>query len=423
MTNHTVSTTTRQGKVIGQHSGQTNVFRAIPYAAPPVGPLRFAPPSPPAAYTELDCTKSGPLAPQLPSRLEDVMGPLNQPQSEDCLHLTIWTPALDKRKRPVVIWLHGGAWQSGGGAPDWYSGEKLAALGDIVVVAPNYRLAALGWLYVPGMPANLGLLDQEAAIQWVAENIESFGGDPSAITLMGQSAGGSCIAGLLSREPLFSRAILQSASLGRGFRPAHEAALLGQKVLEAAGARNLEQARALPYHELLQAQRAPAVLEALKSDEIGRALFCPVIDGETITGSIEEIRQSSAGKADILIGYTRNEMAAFPNVQINDASQAAGDQVFGAASRDWAQAAREQGRSAWVYRFDHAPTQRYGACHCIELPFVFGTLDAFAAAPMLAGTTAEDAARLTSRIQSNWITFIRDGSVDWPQFPQVEILA
>lgn len=423
MTSHTVSTTTRQGKVIGLHTGQTNVFRAIPYAAPPVGPLRFAPPSPPAAYTELDCTRPGPLAPQLPSRLEDVMGPLNHPQSEDCLHLTVWTPALDKRKRPVVIWLHGGAWQSGGGAPDWYSGEKLAALGDIVVVAPNYRLAALGWLYVPGMPANLGLLDQEAAIQWVAENIESFGGDPSAITLMGQSAGGSCIAGLLSRKPLFSRAILQSASLGRGFRPAHEASLLGQKVLEAAGAQNLEQARALPYRELLQAQRAPAVLEALKSDEIGRALFCPVIDGEVIAGSIEEIREGNAGKADVLIGYTRNEMAAFPNVQVDDASQAAGDQVFGAPSRDWAQAACAQGRSAWVYRFDHAPTPRYGACHCIELPFVFGTLDAFGSAPMLAGTTADDAARLTERIQSNWITFIRDGSVDWPQFPQVEILA
>src|SRR5690606_19605900 len=324
MTSHTVSTTTRQGKVIGLHTGQTNVFRAIPYAAPPVGPLRFAPPSPSAAYTELDCTRPGPLAPQLPSRLEDVMGPLNHPQSEDCLHLTVWTPALDKRKRPVVIWLHGGAWQSGGGAPDWYSGEKLAALGDIVVVAPNYRLAALGWLYVPGMQANLGLLDQEAAIQWVVDNIENFGGDPSAITLMGQSAGGSCIAALLGRKPMFRRAILQSASLGRGFRSSDEAALLGHRVLEAAGAKSIEEARALPYSALLQAQRAPAVLEALKSDEIGRALFCPVIDGEVITDTVEQIRERCAGQADVLIGYTLNEMAAFPNVRIDAASQAAG---------------------------------------------------------------------------------------------------
>ncbi|MBB5213472.1 carboxylesterase/lipase family protein [Parapusillimonas granuli] len=423
MTTHTVSTTTRQGKVIGLYTGQANVFRAIPYAAAPVGPLRFAPPAPPVPYTELDCTRPGPLAPQLPSRLEDVMGPLNDPQAEDCLHLTIWTPAPDKRKRPVVVWLHGGAWQSGGGAPDWYSGEKLAALGDIVVVAPNYRLAALGWLYVPGMPANLGLLDQEAAVRWVAENIENFGGDPSAITLMGQSAGGSCIAAMLGRNPLFSRAILQSASLGRGFRSADEAAVLGRKVLEAAGARNLEEARALPCQDLLRAQRAPAVLEALKSDEIGRALFCPVVDGDVITGHMDDIRRSSAGKADVLIGYTRNEMAAFPNVHIDDASQAAGDRVFGAPSRAWAEAARAQGRSAWAYRFDHAPTERYGACHCIELPFVFGTLDAFGAAPMLAGTTADDAARLTRKIQSNWIKFIREGAADWPPFPHLEILA
>lgn len=420
MSGEIISSVTRQGEVLGLRQHGVAVFRAIPYAAPPLEELRFRAPAPPATYKTLDCTKPGPLAPQLPSRLEDVMGPLNLPQSEDCLHLTIWTPGVDQKKRPVVVWLHGGAWQSGGGAPDWYSGEKLAACGDIVVVSPNYRLAALGWIYAPGVTANLGLLDQEAAIQWVHDNIEKFGGDPTNITLMGQSAGGSCIAALLSRRPKFRRAIMQSASLGRGFRPAAEAAELGRVVLEAAGVSTVEEARHLPYQDLLNAQRAPAVLEALKSGEIGRALFCPVVDGEVITDDIAAVRQRAAGRADVLIGYTLNEMAAFPNVGINEASQEAGDRIFGVPSMVWAEQAKAQGRSAWAYRFDYAPTERFGACHCIELPFLFDSFDAFETAPMLAGKQEHDARRITEQIQHNWISFIRQGTVDWPAYPHIE---
>ncbi|MDS1139977.1 carboxylesterase family protein [Pusillimonas sp. SM2304] len=417
-----IRSTTQHGEVIGCRDNGTAVFRAIPYAAAPVGALRFEPPAPPAPYGTRDCTQAGPLAPQLPSRLEDVMGPLDLPQSEDCLHLTVWTPGIDRKKRPVVIWLHGGAWQSGGGAPDWYSGEKLASRGDIVVVAPNYRLAALGWLYIPGATANLGLLDQEAAIQWVHDNIAHFGGDPSNITVMGQSAGGSCIAALLNRKPLFRKAILQSASLGRGFRPAAEAAELGRRVLDAAGAATLEDARRLPYQDLLKAQRAPAVLEALKSDEIGRALFCPVVDGDVIAEPVDAVREKMAGHADVLIGYTLNEMAAFPNVRIGEESQRAGEQVFGAPSMAWARQARDQGRSAWAYRFDYAPTARFGACHCIELPFVFDTFKAFGAAPMLAGSQPHDLRRISDTMQRNWISFIRDGAVDWPAYPHIELI-
>ena len=142
------------------------------------------------------------------------MGDFDAPQSEDCLHLTVWTPAADAQRRPVVVWLHGGAWQSGAGALDWYDGARLAGRGDVVVVAVNYRLAALGWLHVPGQTANVGLLDQEAAIDWVMDNIDALGGDPERVTLMGQSAGASSICAMLARRPRFSRAILQSAALG-----------------------------------------------------------------------------------------------------------------------------------------------------------------------------------------------------------------
>lgn len=416
-------TKTQQGTVKGTHADGVVVFRAIPYAASPVGDRRFEAPAAPAQHDELDCMARGALAPQLPSRLEDVMGPLRDAQSEDCLHLTVWTPAIDSKKRPVVVWLHGGAWQSGGGDIDWYSGANLAAQGDIVVVAPNYRLGALGWLYIPGATANVGLLDQEAAVEWVYDNIENFGGDPEAITLMGQSAGGSCIAALLGRQPRFKRAILQSASLGRGFREASEAAALSELVLEAAGANNIDEARTLPYQAFLQAQGAPSVLKALQSQEIGRPLFCPVVDGSIIANDITTLSATATSKADVLVGSTLNEMAAFPNVQIDDASQRAGEEVFGAPARLWAQDTISHGKSAWAYRYDYAPTSRFGACHCIELPFLFGTFQAFGAAPMLAGMSATHAEMISHTMQKNWISFIRNGTVQWPPYPHIEIIA
>ena len=162
-----VRTALRAGTLTGVRDGGVCRYSAIPYAQAPVGSLRFAPPQPATWRSDRDATRPGTVAPQLPSRLRGAMGDFSAEQSEDCLHLTVWTPAADGKRRPVVVWLHGGAWQSGGGALDWYDGSRLARLGDVVVVAVNYRLAALGWLYVPGQTANAGLLDQEAAIDWV----------------------------------------------------------------------------------------------------------------------------------------------------------------------------------------------------------------------------------------------------------------
>lgn len=412
----------KYGHVTGTRQDGVSIFQGIPFAQAPVGSLRFAAPLPALPFGERDCRQKGPLAPQLPSRLADVMGPLNDTQSEDCLHLTVYTPATKSERKPVVIWLHGGAWQSGGGALDWYNAAALAAHGDVIVVAPNYRLAALGWLYVPGETANVGLLDQELAIQWVHNNIEAFGGDPESITVMGQSAGGSCAVALLARKPLFQRIILQSASLGRGFRLASDAARLSALVLDAAGAESLEHARSLPATKLLQAQRAPAVLNALQSDEIGRALFCPVIDGDIIANDIAACRTLAAGRADVLAGFTLNEMAAFPNVQINSASQHAGEEIFGAPTRLWAQAATQAGRHAWTYRFDYAPSQRFGACHCIELPFLFDTFKAFSDAPMLEGANANACAVISKHMQSNWSAFIHGKSPSWAPFPHINII-
>ncbi len=411
------------GTLTGVQQGGVCRYSAIPYAQAPIGRLRFAPPQPAAWRGKLDATRPGPVAPQLPSRLRGAMGDFTAEQSEDCLHLTVWTPAADGKRRPVVVWLHGGAWQSGGGALDWYDGANLALRGDLVVVAVNYRLAALGWLYVPGQTANAGLLDQEAAIAWVLDNIQDLGGDPERLTVMGQSAGASSICAMLARKPRFSRAILQSAALGRGFRSAKQADALGQAFLRAAGADSLEAARELPVTALLAAQQAPAVAEVLRAEGSSRSQFAPVLDGQVLPQDIAPALEQAASRADVLVCYTRDEMAAFPGNGRDASDQELGDEVFGAPSRQWARDAAAQGRQAWLARFDVAPTANFGACHCIELPFVFDTLPAYAGPPMLAGLPPAQARQLAQATQQAWIAFIRGDGPGWPAAPHMQILA
>ncbi|MGB6102480.1 MAG: carboxylesterase family protein [Pusillimonas sp.] len=408
MMNQTVVVKTRLGDITGVKQETVCRFSAIPFAQAPIGSLRFHPPVPVQSVGMLDATRPGPVPPQRPSRLSETMGDFVATQSEDCLHLTVWTPAPDAKRRPVVVWLHGGAWVSGGGALDWYDGTALAERGDIVVVAPNYRLGALGWLHVPGVTANLGLLDQEAAVAWVAEHIDAFGGDPERITVMGQSAGGACIAAMLSRRPRFNRAIMQSASLGRGFRSVEGARQLGALFMDTVQAADLQDLQALPVETLLAAQQTPALIEALKAEGANRTLFCPVADGDVIDIDWQAALREASGRADVLIGYTQHEMAAFPGMTRGASSERLGDTIYGAPARQWAADALAHGRSALMYRFDFEPTTRFGACHCIELPFVFGTFDAFAKAPMLGGMQCTEADRLTSKLQKLWIDFIRD---------------
>lgn len=412
-----------QGQVLGTRSAGVCRFGAIPYAAPPTGPLRFRPPEPAVWQGVLDATGTGCVPPQLPSRLRRAVGDFVAPQSEDCLHLTVWTPAPDQRRRPVLVWLHGGAWQSGAGALDWYDGARLAARGDIVVVAPNYRLGALGWIAAPGETANVGLLDQEAAIDWVVAHIEAFGGDPQNVTVMGQSAGAMSIPCLLMRTPRFQRGILQSASIGRGFRPLGPAHEIADIYLRAAGVAHLDEARQLPVQRLLEAQLAPPVLQWLANEGAQRSLFAPVADGQVLPLQPEQALRAAAGQVDVIAGYTRDEMAAFPDRGLDPASHALGDLVYGGSTRQWAHDTVAQGRRAWSYRFDHRPNPSFGACHCIELPFVFGTLPAFAGAPMLQGLQPDDAQRLTDALQSAWLAFVREGDPGWAPWPHQHTFA
>lgn len=411
----------RAGDINGVQLSGVQRFSGIPYAQAPIGPLRFRPPVAATWDGTLDATREMPVCPQLPSRLRGVMGDFEATQSEDCLKLTVWTPAADHKKRPVVVWFHGGAWQSGGGALDWYDGAALSRLGDVVVVGVNYRLAALGWLYVPGETCNVGLLDHEAALDWVEQHIADFGGDPSRVTAMGQSAGGFNIAAMLTRQPKFQRVILQSASLGRGFRDADTADELSQVFLQAAGVSSLDQARALPVESLLKAQQSESVAAALKAEGANRSLFCPVMDGLVIDNTQPDLLRLAAGRVDVLAGYTKNEMAAFPGTPVDARSDALGEEIFGAPARQWANDARAQGRHAWVFRFDYGPNPNHGACHCIELPFMFGNLDAFAQAPFLKGMDPAHGEYLAAKMQRAWVAFIRDGAPGWDEAPHVHV--
>ena len=200
------------------------MFRGIPFAAPPVGRLRFRPPAPVEPWDGvLDTTHAGPWAPQLPSPLEKMLGaPPPRWDEAGCLTLNVTTPAVDDARRPVMFWIHGGAFVNGAGSSPVYDGKKLARHGDVVVVTVNYRLGAFGFLHLEELfgsdfagSGNAGILDQVAALEWVRDNIAAFGGDPDHVTIFGESAGGMSVGTLLGMpraEGLYHRAIVQSGS-------------------------------------------------------------------------------------------------------------------------------------------------------------------------------------------------------------------
>jgi len=193
---------TKAGRIEGSYEDGLCIFRGVPYAEPPLGDLRWMPPQPARPWDGVRPAKEfGPIAPQ--NLL--VGGPIvhvEQPQDEDCLFLNIWTPGLDNARRPVMVWIHGGAFTLGSGSDAMYNNGLLSKRGNIVLVTINYRLGMLGFLRLKDVtggkiPAtgNEGLMDQVVALQWVRENIAAFGGDPANVTVFGESAGGMSIEG------------------------------------------------------------------------------------------------------------------------------------------------------------------------------------------------------------------------------------
>jgi para-nitrobenzyl esterase len=256
---------TRRGRVRGLAEAGLAVFRGIPYARPPVGPRRFGPPEPPEAWSGThDATRFGSSAPQNGALIGPIMSLGIGRTGEDCLYLNIWTPAADRRRRPVLVWIHGGAFLLGSGSQMLYDGATLARRGDVVVVTINYRLGAFGFLrlrdrFGQRLPAtgNEGLLDQVAALTWVRDEIEAFGGDPGQVTIFGESAGSmSCatLLGLPRAHGLFHRAILQSG--GANFVwPREIATELSDHVLDELAVTSPEALQTLGADRILEVQR------------------------------------------------------------------------------------------------------------------------------------------------------------------------
>jgi para-nitrobenzyl esterase len=280
-----VEAATSHGRLQGLRQEDVCIFRGVPFARAPVGPLRFRPPQALQGWCGVrDVRAYGPSAPQnkgdpLASIFEDC----SQGQSEDCLTLNLWTPATDGARRPVLVWIHGGRFVRGSASEIPIDGAALARRGDIVVVAIQYRLGPLGFLHVNGgrpWDSNVGLRDQIAALEWVRSEIAAFGGDPDNVTLSGQSAG-AISAGALLCSPrargLFHRAILQSGP-PVGLDPA-VASPVADTLLQSLALTDPEHLRHLPVEALLASE------EACNASPGSRPLglpYMPVVDGDVL---------------------------------------------------------------------------------------------------------------------------------------------
>jgi para-nitrobenzyl esterase len=456
---------TRAGRIQGRPSRRVLSFRGIPYAEPPLGPLRFRAAGPIAPWSGVrDATHFGHSAPQ--SGVDNwlvrrFIGSAAVQQSEDCLVLNVWTPALDARRRAVMVFIHGGAFLMGSGSTLLYDGARLAERGDVVVVTLNYRLGALGALDLralfPGAEthANVGLRDQIAALGWVRDNIEAFGGDPEAVTVFGESAGAMSIGALLgtpSARGLFRRAILQSGAAQNVSTP-EQARRVAEHYLKLAGAHgeSLEALRAAPIAELLRAQRETTLQLALP---LGGLAFQPSVDGDLLPESpLAALARGAAAGVSVLAGTNKDEWKLFmlgdlrarrmdeaalrrrfarvlPEAaaerayavyrQVPDArrrddprerwSAFQGDRIFHWPAARLLELASRHSHDIFAYRFTWSPPlleRQIGSCHGLELPFVFGTILEPWLRPWLGAMPG--ARKLSHRMQEAWIAFAKTG--------------
>ena len=463
----TIATTTA-GQVRGVRLAEVTRFLGVPYAAPPIGELRFALPTPPGPWVGVrDATQPAATAPQRVREFPGIdVAPLvgkGDRGGEDYLNLAIWTPDVAAKGLPVMVFIHGGSFVIGGGDLAVQDGMAFARSG-VVLMAMNYRMGIDGFLPIPGVPTNLGLRDQIAALAWIKANAAAFGGDPDNITVFGESAGAMSIADLVSSplaQGLFQKAIIQSGH-GSMVRSVAVARRLVDKLAKTLGVTpDLAGFRSTTPEQCLDAiekAQAPGYRVNLRDADgrnpaFGLSKFLPVYGDDVLPDPpLEALAKGVGAGIKVLIGANAEEMnlyfvptgvrekanrflawmlmrgsmpkawAALKAYGMGQKGQkdgyvmgrAMGDLVFRYPVRQYA--AAHQGKTH-VYDFgwrSPACNGQLGACHAMEMPFVFNTLASCTGPQGLVGEAPPQA--LADRIHGVWAGFAKTGTLPWPEY-------
>jgi para-nitrobenzyl esterase len=465
---------TKYGKVLGVNAGGVSTFKGIHYGANPEGAMRFMPPAPPQPWSETaDALAYGDIAPQILSSasggsdIRQAMGDLFGPGKvgENCLVLNVWTPGPDHRRRPVMVWLHGGGYTSGSDGSPTYDGANLARKQDVVIVGINHRLNVFGYLYLGKISekyadsGNAGMLDCVLALEWVRDNIAHFGGDPENVTIFGESGGGGKVSVLLAMPPakgLFHKAIVESGSTLRVSTPDEADAAARKYLAQLKIAPNsVDDLAKVPMNEILEALRAMTGPNSIRLGPVvdGRSLprqpFDP--DAPSQSANIPMLIGTNGTESTLLIGmadasvFSLNEtdmrtklkaylrstddakLDALIATYRKDRPSASPSDIYFYVTTDRmmrmnaiTQAERKiaQGAApAYMYIFAwQTPVLdgRLRSPHAIELSFVFDNTNKTTSY----NGSAADLAPLAAKVSAAWAAFARTGNPSHPGIPK-----
>ena len=466
-----LTVTTQQGKLRGMIENGVYVWKGVRYAQPPVNHLRFKLPQPlPKWQGVYNATEYGNIAYQPKNKLSS-MGKMD----EDCLFLNVWASATKTVKKPVMLWIHGGGYALGAGSDEMYNGSKLCAKGDVIVVTCNYRLGPLAFMYLNNFnndtikfDSNVGLHDQAAALQWVKNNIEAFGGDPENITIFGESAGANSVISHMASpvsKGLFQKAIVQSAA---GFSFAEQSKTQAMQMtheylkLLHINAENISSLFTISVDSLMTAGNQ--LFENVLKNEGAILTFAPVYGTDFLPlPATEAIVGGSASNIPLLIGTNKDEMnlfaktkkpkllnpeettvvkflrklgrveylqniaALYPKYPSSSAILSMiTDVVFELPANEIA-ATQSAFAPTYCYRFDWTSfvirLVKLGSCHGMELPFVFNSFHSSQGKLVLKASNNQKVQQLSEKIQQAWLNFARNGNPNgedniWPLYHQ-----